>query len=168
MRVVRKDDKEGSVMFFRRELDDDIAAEVRVVKEILGLRAEANEYRVAYGSFPADDQEIAILTRSMLEITAELAAHVVVPPSHVAEKRASPGWSDRVVSNAEAGSRVRISSQIEKPTDVFVAVRYRGYWFFIDDRDFRSKRMFTFLMFLLTLAETGAPERAPVITIPTG
>ncbi|NIO04189.1 MAG: hypothetical protein GTN74_06115 [Proteobacteria bacterium] len=168
MRVMRKDDKEASVLFFRRELDDEIAAEVRAAKKILGLRAEANEYKVVYGSFPADDQEIAILTRSMIEISAELAAHVDIPPSHVEENRASPGWSDRADSKAEARSRVRISSQTERPTDAFVSVRYRGHWFFIDDRDFRSKRMFTFLMFLLTLAETGAPERAPVITIPTG
>jgi hypothetical protein len=39
-----------------------------------------------------------------------------------------------------------------------VAVPYRGYWFWIDDRDMASKRMFTFLMFIFTLVETGGKE----------
>ena len=44
---------------------------------------------------------------------------------------------------------------------------YRGYWFWIDDRDMGSKRLFTFLMFIFTLVETGGKEGAPVLTIPT-
>ena len=44
---------------------------------------------------------------------------------------------------------------------------YRGYWFWIDDRDMASKRLFSFLMFLFTLVETGGKETAPVLTIPT-
>jgi hypothetical protein len=30
-----------------------------------------------------------------------------------------------------------------------------------------SKRLFTFLMFMFTLVETGGKESAPVLTIPT-
>jgi len=63
---------------------------------------------------------------------------------------------------------VRIKSSIEEPTDAFVAVKYLDHWFYIDGRDYRSKRVFSFLLFLLTLAETGAPQKAPVLTIPAG
>jgi hypothetical protein len=45
-------------------------------------------------------------------------------------------------------------------------VRYRGHWFTIDDHDMPSKRLFTFLMFLFTLVETGGKEGAPIVTIP--
>jgi hypothetical protein len=45
-------------------------------------------------------------------------------------------------------------------------VRYRGHWFAIDDHGMSSKRLFTFLMFLFTLVETGGKEGAPIITIP--
>ena len=44
---------------------------------------------------------------------------------------------------------------------------YRGHWFWIDDRDMGSKRLFSFLMFIFTLVETGGKEGAPVLTIPT-
>ena len=48
-----------------------------------------------------------------------------------------------------------------------MAVPYRGYWYSIDDRDMRSKSLFSFIMFLFTFVETGSKEAAPVLTIPT-
>jgi hypothetical protein len=38
----------------------------------------------------------------------------------------------------------------------------------MDDRDLGSKRIFSFLMFVFTLVETGEKGMAPVVTIPTG
>lgn len=58
-----------------------------------------------------------------------------------------------------------IRSSIEEPTDAFVKVRYRDHWFFIDDREFQSKRAFTFLMVLFTLSETGQKLQQPILTI---
>jgi hypothetical protein len=42
-----------------------------------------------------------------------------------------------------------------------------GYWFSIDDHDMGSKRLFSFLMFVFTLVETGVKDGVPVLTIPT-
>jgi hypothetical protein len=56
----------------------------------------------------------------------------------------------------------------EKDADAFVAVPHHGYWYWIDDRDLPSKRMFSFLMFIFTLAETGGKEGGPIVTIPAG
>jgi hypothetical protein len=76
---------------------------------------------------------------------------------------------DYTAAIAESWKRMmllNIRSSQEKPNDAFVKVHYRDHWFYIDDRDFRSKRMFSFLLFLFTLAETEAPKKAPMITIP--
>jgi hypothetical protein len=61
---------------------------------------------------------------------------------------------------------IRIGNSAERPGDAFVAVRYRGHWFAIDDHDIPSKRLFTFIMFIFTLVETGGKEGAPIVTIP--
>jgi hypothetical protein len=47
-----------------------------------------------------------------------------------------------------------------------VSIHYRGHYFWIDDRDLKSKRIFSFMMLLFTLADTGEKENLPLITIP--
>jgi hypothetical protein len=54
----------------------------------------------------------------------------------------------------------------EPPANAFVAVHYNDHWFWIDNRDFRSKGIFSFLLLLTSLAETGVASQAPVITVP--
>ncbi len=168
MRIQRQNEDDQSVMFFRRELDDGLATDVAEAKRLLKLDPEAHEFRLSYGSFAGDDKELAILTRSMLQITAEVSAYIQVPEAHVHENRASPGVYDEIDSEHEERRRIKILSDTDEPDDAFVAVYYRDHWFYIDDRDFMSKRMFSFLMFIFTLVESRSSEKAPAITIPAG
>jgi hypothetical protein len=164
-----KDKKQTTLISFRKkDIDPDIVAEMDRAKRILGLNPDLQEFTVSYGALPQDDQEIAMLSRSMLEILQELASYIDIPEIHVAEQRAAPTLVDDKDMAADVPPLIRIRSDIEKSTDAFVAVKYRDHWFWIDDRDFASKKMFSFLMFLFTLAETGMPQQAPVLTIPTG
>ena len=68
--------------------------------------------------------------------------------------------------DAAAGRAPLIRCADSKPADAYVAVRYRGHWFWIDDRDVLAKREFAFIMMLFTMADTGADRAPPVITIP--
>ena len=61
---------------------------------------------------------------------------------------------------------VRIHSGKKKPASAFAAVRYRDYWFWVDNGDLQTKRALTVVMFFFTLADTGSPEKLPLITIP--
>ena len=54
----------------------------------------------------------------------------------------------------------------QKPDDAFAAVPCRQDWYWIDDKDFPSKRVFSFIMFLFTLIDTRDKQGAPDITIP--
>jgi hypothetical protein len=59
------------------------------------------------------------------------------------------------------------SSKTTPPAqDAYVVVPYRGSWFWIDDRDLKSKRVFTGMMLLFTLADTAEKEPLPMVTIP--
>jgi hypothetical protein len=56
---------------------------------------------------------------------------------------------------------------VQKPPDgdVFAGVNFRDTWFWIDDRDVDTKRIFTFLMVLSMLAESGSAAPTPVVSI---
>jgi hypothetical protein len=88
-----------------------------------------------------------------------------VPAEHIKEGRATPGF-DSNTKAPEDQRLVRIRSSKEKPADAYVSVHYHGQWFWIDDRDLRTKRAFAFMMMLFTLSETGEKENLPLITIP--
>jgi hypothetical protein len=107
----------------------------------------------------------AILSRSILEILVDLASLISVPEAHVLERRVRPTHEDEGDPAGPLPPLIRIGNTVERPADAFAAVRYRGHWFAIDDHDMPSKRLFTFLMFLFTLVETGGKEGAPIVTI---
>lgn len=168
LRLQKVDEKETTVMVFRREVDETIEANIREVRRILGLDPHERVFKVVYGSLPASDKEIAILSRSMLEIIIDVASYIEVPSVHVAEKRVNPTFKDEPVRGVPVTPLIRVNSAPQKPTDAFVSIRYSGHWFWIDGKDLPSKQIFSFLMFVFTLTETGVKERAPIVTIPAG
>ena len=126
------------------------------------------EFSVVYGVVPADDKEIAILTRSMLQIMIDLASTIEVPAEHVADKRVVPTFREKAVDGKPTAPLVQIHSSPQKPRDPFVTIPFRDHWFWIDDKDVLSKNVFSFLMFIFTLTETGQKEGVPIVTIPAG
>jgi hypothetical protein len=66
------------------------------------------------------------------------------------------------------GTMIRMLCSEGKLGDYFPDVPYRDKWFWIDARGNLSKRLFSFLMFVMTLTETGGKEGAPVVTISAG
>ena len=52
------------------------------------------------------------------------------------------------------------------PSDAYVAVPYRGRWFWVVDTDIRSKTAFAFVMLLFSISDTGVKGTAPIVTVP--
>jgi len=167
LRVRWVDQEESVLMTFRREVDPSLEADVRAVRGQLGLDPAAREFQVVYGSVAANDKQIAILSRSILEILVDLSSVIAVPEADVADRRVTATAEPEIGPTGPIQPLIRIASSAGRPADAFLAVPYRGYWFWIDDRDMASKRLFSFLMFVFTLVETGSKEAAPVLTIPT-
>jgi hypothetical protein len=141
-------------------------ARARRLLDLLKLDPSIRSFPIRFGFGYDQPAEIKIYTRSLLEILSNLAAQVEVPAGDVAAGRTyktqlSPAELDALPSLA-------VMSRELRPFEPFVAVEYRGTWYWIDDRDYASKRVFSILMLLLNLAEKTGEVQLPVITIPTG
>jgi hypothetical protein len=163
-----KDKKgEGLVMFFgTKKVPPEIQEEREAVKRLLGLNPEKTEFSVIYGAVPAGrDDVIGLHTRSGFQILYELATFVEVPEEHEKETRAYPHLPDPPEGQDTLPPLIRILSDASKPTDAFAKVYYNDRWYWIENRDLASKGLFSFLLVMLTLAESGQKAPSPFLTI---
>jgi hypothetical protein len=152
-----------AAMFFNHKVDEAIQKDLAFVKETLGLDPNAREFVVVFG-LPENNREIAIQTRSLIEMLLELGNSIDVPIDHVEEGRA------RYVPHHEGEEHylIQIHSAPDRPQFAFVETRFDDQWFWIDRSDIYSKQTLTFMMFMASIAETGSPVQAPVVTVSAG
>jgi hypothetical protein len=167
MRVKQDANKQQtSVLTFRsKDIAPQTLEDIRELRRLLRLDPDAGEFNLVFGSSATNDKEVAVLSRSLMHQMMTMASQVDVPTEDVSQGRATPGW-ESVGLDTNAVRLIQIRSSKSKPADAFVAVNYRNHWFWIDDRDLKSKRVFSFMMMLFTLADTGEKEPLPLITIP--
>ena len=161
-----KEGGESSVLIFGPSKDPQLAARGRELKSLLGIKPDLRELRVNYGGYSGRDDEIDMMTRSMLQIMLEFAAVVQVPEADVAQGKATPGVVDTEMTRALNGPPLRILVTDPQPQDSYVAVQYGRRWFWIADNDIQSKYTFGIVMLLFSIADTGVRGAAPIVTIP--
>ena len=120
------------LLTFRQEdLSPETLADSLELRRLLRLAPDISEFKLVFGESATNDRELAVLTRSVLQLMHTMAAQVEVPARDLDQKRVAPGW-DRTPRIIEVHN-----SESESP-DSFVSVKYRDHWFSIDDRDLKS------------------------------
>lgn len=158
----RKDAPEAVVFFFRdKNISPETAAELSEGRKLLGLNDELSEFKVVFGEVPKSNDELAIMTRSIFRMLGILSLAVEVPCCHLAEGRALD-LGGQASPNVPA---FVVHSSLERPCDSYATICYRGYWFWVDDRDLQTKRYFQFMLAFLAQADTGTKDTLPLVTI---
>jgi len=165
-RVQKMGGEEALTITFRKDLGDGTTSEITELKNMLKLDPQGDEFKVAYGAVQLGNNEVAILGRSMLQIMLDLASYIEVPEVHVIDKRVAPTFRDETAAVSQVAALIRVHSSREKPKDAFASIPYQDYWFWIDNKDLPSKQIFSFLMFMFALTETGGKVGVPIVTIP--
>jgi hypothetical protein len=164
---VEEDKAKGAtgVVFFRLE---DVPAEIvekgAELRRLLKLPADQQRFALTYSPGRGAAGELAVNSRSMLQIMGAFASYLDVPEAHLQDHSAMPAFENVPMESRQ--QKVRIRSGKDQPAAAFAAVHYRDHWFWIDDGDWQTKRAMTAIMFFFTLADTGSNDKLPLITIP--
>jgi hypothetical protein len=102
--------KRETIIVFGRRRDAALEADRQFLREKLGRNPEATEFHLEFGALAQNDREIAVLTRSMLEILAELTTNIKVPAADVAEQRVLPTPPEDATAGAYATPLLRVHS----------------------------------------------------------
>lgn len=153
------------ISFPARNVPADTAAQITELRGLLGLDPSAEHYALIQGP-GSSGQEIALQTYSLMQILASLSARVDVPDDDVVSHRAVPGLSEETSKQTSNGSRIRFSES-DPGENAFVKVPFRGHWFWVDDHDLATKRVFSFILLAFTLLDDTKRDSVLQLTVPT-
>ena len=156
-------------MVFRRSHSAAVSQAVRNVTNLLGLDPDAKEFQIVYGAVPRNNKEIALLTRSIFEVLLDISSTIIVPDTHMAERRLS------ATAQGDLGPEGTIPPLNSPDLEFGRASGRAPSWPFpitaigsrSTDRDPASKNLFSFILLLFTFVETGSKDITPVLAIPT-
>lgn len=144
------------------------AGKVGKLLELLDLQAPGTNFEemiipVSFMRRQQDVKGITITTRSTMDLIEILQAAVEVPLEHE-QAHLTIGYTPL----GDPGKGVRIRSSPDKPDGLSTAVKYRGYWFHIDETDQHTKQVFRLLRVFWSFAISGSidEDSAPVLTLP--
>jgi len=147
-----------------------LAEDVAAVRRYLGLAPGRSDFKLTAFPFGRQPTEVGVRSRSLLGMLYFLSASVEVPPADV--------QAGLVTVTGDAGAPfdwsqvtrkvMTVHSQQERPERAFIAVRHRGWWFYIADDDQMSKATFALLKLVFALQSASGKDAAPVLTLPVG
>lgn len=145
-------------------------SQIREIKQLLGLDQNIEVYHVNSDFLHHKDDTISIRSRSLSSIFFYLSHNIDTPKEHkqaglVTVTRNKDG-SEFDWSTTAGGSLFHIKNSFMKPDMAFVAVPYRGQWFYVADNDLESKSTFMLLTQLFRLQAGSAKSAGPTLTLP--
>jgi hypothetical protein len=156
--------------------------ELNEIAALLNLRPGLSRYEVVIAPgivpdpflFPAPPRtDLELSTRSTAQVWFYLANGVEVPPEHLAEGVAiAPVGPDGVLFDSRVVTEglftVHSCTGHKPPATAYVAIKHRGYWFYIDDRDQPSKATLGLVLGISRLDFARQQPAAPFLTLPVG
>jgi hypothetical protein len=167
------DEVEKKNVFFHIDPDPDYQELISEFKSLLEVSQEANEFKITSNFLHLREKEVDVRPRSIYTILHYLSQNVEIPEEHkeaglVTVTKAQDGgefnWDE-----TPAGKLFKVRcNRNNKPENAFVAVPYRGAWFYIADDDLQSKSTFMLLSQLFNLQAGQTEDAGPTLTIPVG
>lgn len=146
--------------------------EMNEVYELLELDKSISEFTLSTDFLSLGNSAWTVRPRSISSLLYYLSQNVDIPESHqtaglITLTQTSAGnvfdWA-----TTPAGQLFRVSSATDRPATAYIATHYRGHWFYVDDRDLKSKSTFILLRQLFDLQAGQTKYEGPTLTLPVG
>jgi hypothetical protein len=135
------------------------------------LKSELSEEADTSAPNPLGSDTLFMNLRSVLQIMTFLSKGVCVPEEHVwagiAPVTPGPNGLPFDWTQVTAGHFI-VHAQKHRPKDAEVAVKYRGYWFYIAPDDVKSRASLAIVEVLFELQESDGRNVGPLLTLPVG
>jgi hypothetical protein len=128
-------------------------------KSLAGLEAASN--LEAVNIYPRSVIQACYYVAHGIDVPAEHYACGLVRPVALADGQAFD-WQELF----QGLFTVHSVKQFRRPDCAFVAVKYRDYWFYIDDRDADTKATFALLLTMTRINLLGTRKGGPTLTLP--
>lgn len=143
--------------------------EINRVYDLLELDRSEDEFTLNTDFLDMSNKQWTVRPRSISGLLYYLSHNVQAPTRHrgvlvTDTMRRSGGpfdWGD-----TPAGRLFKVRTGEEQPENAYVATRYRGNWFYIEDTDLESKSTFMLLRQLFDLQAGRTEPQVPALTLP--
>jgi hypothetical protein len=143
--------------------------EVKQLCDLLGLEHGRTHFPLTTEVGAGGKDRIATVPRSLMGSLFYVSQSVEVPADDelagwVTVSRDPQG--NRFDWRAVTGGLMHIHTAKQRPHNAYIAIYYRGSWFYIDDSDLTSKSTFSLLMQLFALQAGEIKSTGPILTLP--
>jgi hypothetical protein len=135
------------------------------------IKSELTEEASQGPPSPLGKTTVYLNLRSILQIMTFLSKGVCVPAEHVRSGIAptTPGPDGRPFDwTPVTAGNFFVHAQRRRPRAAEVAVKYRGYWFYIAPDDVKSRAVLAILEVMFALQESDGKSVGPLLTLPLG
>jgi hypothetical protein len=159
----KNDDVEELILEIHK--DYRFTAKERLILKKAGV--EMYQHKIVFSNYPAP-HKVFVVTRSLLGIYNYLSKGLVEPKEHLKNQV----LTETLTKKGEhfdwqkvLGGMIKIYNSDKQPTDAYVSIYFRNYWYYIKDSDNNSKQTFTLLINVNGLVQSASPPNtAPTLT----
>ncbi|MCH8489278.1 MAG: hypothetical protein LAT81_05020 [Oceanicaulis sp.] len=149
VKVLHEEDTYRALFLVSPNLSSEGAKRIEELHELLGINNQLpTDFTISYKAFPTTTNDLAIITRSLLEILAQAGSAI-----HTTEN----------VSD----NQLKINRGPTLPAHTLASTQYRGEYFWIEQDDKQSARLFLLLQLLFELNNTSDVGGSPILSIGT-
>jgi len=165
---VEENGKSRNYLIISNKVSEDLRPLLGELRQLIGI-TNGNRFRITDRVTNLKSTELSIQTRSIMAMIDFMARGVEVPLEHLQEGRIIDyGLQSSGGEVAQGLIPFKMRSSKSRPQNVFAAVRFNDYWYYIDHNDITSKRALSLIIVLFRLQAPTPAGAAPILSLPTG